>query len=182
MSVQLHRFLSRTEITNLATKIANTKIDGAKIKARSFLKLLASLSGFSSSEAYLNDIEKARELAFEIITQEVVFDYSDSVKGKLVGVSLEIKVKGYWSSNIRIMDAIIDDAGYLMKCEVRANIGGGESENPIITVNERMESNQIALNYAFGTSEWINSNIKQLKPSDFDGWKISTIGLSKTAH
>ncbi|MGD1524245.1 hypothetical protein [Vibrio owensii] len=169
MKIKLHQFLSRTQITNLSVAIGNAKVHGAKVKASAFLKILATLAGHRTSEAFLDEVDKVRKNAFTITDKEVLF-----LDGKLASVHLTIKVKGCWTESIRIHDAILGEDGYLTKCEVRANLGGGEaaSDANAISVQERMRNHQIALNYAFEICEWINSNKKKLKRSDFDGWKV----------
>lgn len=165
--VNLHRFLSRSQITALASAVANANVDGAKVKAKAFLRILAKLSGCRNEEAFLHAVEIERSKAFSATHQKVFFS-----KGKLVGIELTLNVRGYWDNTVRIFDAFLDKEGYLAKCEVRANIGGGEDSASGVTLAERMESSQIALNYAFEICEWVNANRKKLTPSDFEGWKI----------
>lgn len=177
MKIKLHRFLSRTQITNLATMLSEPRVDGLKVKPKLFIKALACIYGNRTPEAYLDAVTKFHEEAFSVVRKEVMFDYTGNETPKLVSVILELRVRGYWTETVRIHDGIIGEDGYLLKCEVQANIGGGGVERDTdTTAAERMEYSQVAANYAFDICHWINENKKSLRPSDFSGWDIKSIG------
>ena len=67
MKLELHRFFQRKEISNLVTAIANTKVDGMKVRAKSFLKALAILSEESNYKDFLNNIDAKHQEAFSNI-------------------------------------------------------------------------------------------------------------------
>ncbi len=180
MKTQLHQYLSRKQITSFLTEIANTKVNGLKVKTKSLLNALAQREGYSSSEAYLNSIDKQREGAFTVTNKGVVF-YETNGVFKLVSIQMELKVNGYFDRTISIVDGMIGNDGYLMKCEVNGTVGtsgalrievNSGSDKYRDKITERMKYSQIALNYAMDLAIFVNSNIKLLHPSDFDGWDV----------
>ncbi|CAH7392712.1 hypothetical protein VCHA53O466_50053 [Vibrio chagasii] len=179
MSIKLHKFLSREQITNFAAALSNSGVQGVKVRTKSLIEAIAKVSACdaSSDKAYLQYVDDVREDAFTVNTKSVTFDYSDSDVGKLVSVNLSMQVKGYWLDNVHIHDGIIGKDGYMRDCMVVANIGGSEDKELGLSRTELMENSQITLNYGFGLAEWINTNKERLTPSDFDSsWKISRFG------
>lgn len=183
MKLELHRFFQRKEISNLATAIANTKVDGMKVRAKSFLKALAILSEESNYEDFLNNIDAKHQEAFSITRKEVVFDYTKSSEGKLVGVIVDVIITGNWIQTVSIHDGIIGDDGYLDKCIVRGLVDGGRGNNSDVSIEKNLEYTQTTLNYLFGIANWINTNKKTLTPSDFDSsWHINAFGEYKPSN
>lgn len=180
MKLELHRFFQRKEISNLATAIANTRVDGMKVRAKSFLKALAILSEENNYEDFLNSIEAKHQEAFSIARKEATFDYTKSREGKLVGIVIDVIITGNWTQTVSIHDEIIGDDGYLDKCIVRGLVDGGRSNNSDVSIEKTLEYTQITLNYLFGIANWINTNKKTLTPPDFDSsWCINAFGEYK---
>lgn len=180
MNIKLHKFLQRKQISNLATAVANAKVDGVKVRAVPFLRVLASLAGFKSHDEFLQDIDAKQAEAFTLDKKEVMFDYSSSSEGKLVRVVVEPIINGHWIHSVGIHDGIIGANGYIDRITVRGMVDGGLKSDSGLSAEQVNEYRQITLNYLFDLASWLNEHKTELRASDFDdSWTIVEFGEHK---
>ena len=174
----LFSILSRKELTNIATEIANVNIAGLKIKSKSFIDLVAKLNGLSA-EALLNQDTAP---CFSVVDLNAIFDHTSGTT-KIASIGFKIKVEGFWIDKITICEGTFDENGFVRDPSVNltGSDNGIDSESGL-TRKKLNENLQVATNHAFFlVNEFIENkqtfkNENDLKNFINGNWKVSHIG------
>jgi len=158
----LFSLLTRKELTNIATEIANCKVHGMKVKANQFIEAIAQMNG-KGSEALLSDMNN--ESLFSFNDLHAIFDHS-SGETALAAIGFSMSVNGFWDrSKIRVCEGTFEENSIFMR-DVRVEFTGSSNgvDNDIdLSTNERNRNLRMAINAAFELAETINSNKRQIK-------------------
>lgn len=177
---QLFSILSRKELTNIATELANIKVYGMKLKANQFIEAIASISGVSP-ESLLRDQDKK---CFTVEDLNAIFDHSSGTT-KIAAFGFKMKVDGFWSDKITVCEGTFDENGFVRDPSINfTGSDNGISSDSGLSKQELNDNLQAAINHAFFIVNQFTANKEKIK-SEIDlknliqgNWKISHIGKS----
>lgn len=173
----LFSILSRKELTNIATELANVKVHGLKMKANEFLEAIATINGVSP-ESLLRNQDKQ---CFSVHDLGAIFDHSSGT-AKIAALNFKIKVDGFWGDKITVCEGSFDENGFVRDPSI--NFTGSDNGVEIgegLSKSQLNENLQVAVNHAFFlVGEFTAKKTKIKTESDLQKiingqWKVSHI-------
>lgn len=173
-------YLTRSQLTSLATAMAQMKVDGFKGTSKTILKVFSCMES-KSVEALLSEIDKRHSKAYKIKRKEItVFEYLNGEK-RLSQVDVIIDVKGFSSNYINIFNSIFDLDYNCLSNKTYPSISSGGRQNTY-SCEEQNENLQMAINYSFELCKQINKIRKNdvvVKDFEKDGWTVLVKKINK---
>lgn len=171
---------TRSQITALATAMAQIKVAGFKGTQKSIVSAFAALESLNL-EAFLSSLDKRHREAYSITKQEACFIKNKYGLYILSSVNVSIDVVGFTSDYIVIYQSFITDINkekdtFILSENIFPSISSGGRNSSTLTASEKNNNLQLSINKSFEICNQIIEN--RLSSPEFfknNGWKTKFI-------